>query len=475
MAIKNRWFMPTNTANLRMIVAQGLISSPSGFSKYYTDVLELFPGYVPLFKNEIQSAVLNSVVNEVSGLTPCLLEFNLKMLGGSVKAIVDNELRDIELKDVEKEIDKISLLLIFAPIPVSCISIVIFNTNKDKADFKNDAELYSNVPISDLELHYSKKDQKLFETVESIIDDPIQNIKNIKLDPVLTVNYSKTYAFGGMIANLFYFSKNGSISDEIFLSCCSQKYINNNPDLSSILEYFYTELNNNPMSDHDYLYKNILDIVVKRKDFKEGIIEFLISNKNTANIADKLKAFEETNDKPVSEEFNEATTLFGKVLLMLFYRDNTEALMDYSLDFFTEEDYFMFAVIFGARDKFIKLPKFFRNFIGLQNFISVIMANYAHENFNGEIKFKEPPPPMTLIEMLKNNRFKEYFSKKLKIENCFETIMPQSTYRVVKGKPVFDGVVMPKFKLLEEKYFNFMSGHLLTDYNTFVANYNKCK
>ena len=74
-------------------------------------------------------------------------------------------------------------------------------------------------------------------------------------------------------------------------------------------------------------------------------------------------------------------TLLGKVLLMLFHRENTEALIEYNLDIFTEEDYLTFAAIFGIRDKFIKVPKFLREFEDLQNFISVKMANYAHESF----------------------------------------------------------------------------------------------
>jgi len=223
------------------------------------------------------------------------------------------------------------------------------------------------------------------------------------------------------------------------------------------------------------LYNGIVDIAVSHNNFKEEIIEFLESNTKTAKIANRLRAFDAISDKPASEEFSEAQTSFGKVLLMLFHRENTEALMEYNLDIFTEEDYLIFAVLFGIRDKFIKIPKFLREFRNLQNFISVKMANYAHQNLNSQIKFKKSRQPLTIMDMLKNNRFKEYFAKKLKIENCFQTIVPKSDYRVVKGKPIFEGIVMPKFEILEERYFKLMSRQMPREYNKYLDKYNKVK
>jgi hypothetical protein len=192
-------------------------------------------------------------------------------------------------------------------------------------------------------------------------------------------------------------------------------------------------------------------------------------------MANKLKTFEAISNKPVSEEFSDAKTLLGKVLLMLFHRENTESLMEYSLDIFTEEDYLTFAVIFGIRDKFIKVPKFLRESGDLQNFISLKMVNYAHKNLNSQIKFKELKQPLTIMEMLKNDRFKAYFAKELSIENCFQTIVPKSDYQIVKGKPIFNGIIMPKFKILEEKYFKLMSKQMPKEYNKYLDKYKMVK
>lgn len=470
MARKNRWYMPTNTENLKMIIAQGVISGPTGFAKYYSDVLELFPGYVPLFRNRIQPDILTSVVSEVEGLIPCLLEFDLKKIEGTVKTISNSQFIDVPLKELDKVNNDVLLLL--APVPLSCISKVIFKTNANKKDFEDGVKIYSNVPISTLKLHYTKTDQKLFGAKPNITDYPIVKLKSMEFNITEKPDYDKTYAFGGMLANMFYFAKNGTRSHEVFVSCSSGEKISGYDDLSYIIDYFYNSEKSDNKND---LYNSIVDVAVRSKDFKEGIIEFLESDSKTVNMANKLKTFEAISDKPVSEEFRDAKTLLGKVLLMLFHRENTEALMAYHLDLFTETDYMIFAAIFGIRDKFIKIPKFLRESGDLQNFISVKMANFAHKKLNSQIKFKESRRPLTIVDMLKNDRFKAYFAKELDIENCFQTIIPKSDYHVAKGKPVFEGIVIPEFKILEKKYFNFISRKMVKEYNKYLDKYNKVK
>jgi len=466
---KDIWLMPTNTDNLRMIIAQGLISSPDGFKKYYSDALEIFSGYIPLFKNRIQPDILNSVVSETDGLTQCILEFDITKIEGTVKVIDGNELVDIDLGEVEK--GGIEILLILAPLSLSSISKVIFESDDDIKTFKEDAELYNNVVFNNLKFSSTKAGQKLFDEKAEMTDQPLEHLKNIEVQVVKYIDYKKVYAFGGLLANLFYFAKNGKLSNDIFSSFSARENIIGKYDFLNIINYF----DKVDSSLNDNLYNSIVDIAIRGKNFKEDVIELLESDAKTVHIANKLKAFDSISDKPVSQEFSEAKTLFGKTLIMLFLREDSESLIEYNLDIFSEEDYLTFAMMFGIRDKFIKTPKFLREFKDLQNFISTKMANYAHESINSQIKFKEPKQPLTIVDMLKNNRFKEYFSKELKIENCFQTVVSKSDYRVVKGKPIFEGIVMPKFEILEERYFKFMSTQIPTEHNKYLDKYNKVK
>jgi len=178
MANKNRWFMPTNTENMRMIIAQGLISSPDGFSSYYTDTLELFNGYIPFFKNKVQANILKYVCSEEEGLIPCILECNLKIISGSCKAIKQGDLIECDLNTLDE--NEIDILLIPAPLSISCILNIIFQDTVNLNNFKSDASLYSNVPLNNIKISSTLFDQKLFKPKNDItIDYTIDTLLNM--------------------------------------------------------------------------------------------------------------------------------------------------------------------------------------------------------------------------------------------------------------------------------------------------------
>ena len=490
MAKKDRWFFPTNTNNMRMIIAQGLVAAPEGFTKYYTDALELSPGWVPIFKNTIPPHILEKGISERANLTPCIMEFELKGVKGVAKIIKNNELVDIEIEDIGVDINKevIDFFYILAPLPLSCISKILFKNNNDKKQFEDDAENRSNVILAGLKLQSNKTDQKLFNTESLLLDNPI--IKEIHID-YKKIDYKKVYSFGGLLLTMFYFAKNGDNTSEIYhavneLSDLPKFYENN---IHLIYQYFKEPEKETGINPKEQMYNGLIDIAIKSKTFKEDIIEFLESDrwdeknkKRTQNLANKLKTFEVIIDQTVSEQFKEAKTALEKVLLMLFFREDSEALMEYAYGIVSEEDYIQFAVMFGIRDKFSKVPTFIREFNGLQNFISYKMASYAHKQANIEMSFNSPQKPPTMMDMLKNNEFKKWFAKQLNIENCFNTkiTIPNGNYKLENTNfglnILFDGIVKaPIAEIKDYKYFNFISKYKFTEYNKYLKKYEKIK
>ena len=132
MTKKNRWFFPTNTNNMRIIIAQGLLASPDGFKKYYADALELLPGWIPIYKNIIPPDILKKGVSERANLTPCIIEFDLEPLKGEIKIFKENDFINIKIDDIDKEV--IDALYILAPLPLSSILKIIFQNNEDKKE-----------------------------------------------------------------------------------------------------------------------------------------------------------------------------------------------------------------------------------------------------------------------------------------------------------------------------------------------------
>ncbi|MCK5536619.1 MAG: hypothetical protein KAI79_07315 [Bacteroidales bacterium] len=466
---KSQWLLPTNTENLKMIIAQGLISSSNGFTKYYSDILELVPNYIPLFKDELPSTLLSHVISEDNSLTPVILDIDLKKISSGIKILQDDK-----LVNLEGDVDSADVLFILAPLPLSVISTLAFSSKAAVKEFEESSKLYSNVVLNDLKLSATVAEQKLFKS-STLSVDWINDLKKIETINEGGVDYKKVYAYGGLLLNLFYFAKNGNLSNnnyKLFSDFVEEK---KRQDID-IYDYF-KDFNINDADIKKKMDNGLIDIAINSKDFKEDVLKFLEygnwekqAQKRTQELADKLKGFESNTNKTVSEQFHEAKTPLEKILLMLFLREDTEALMEYTLELFCEEDYINFAMMFGIRDKFIKMPKELREFTGLQSFVSLKMAEYAHATMESNIKFKSTVKPLTVMELFNKNSLKKRLIKELEVESCIKTIMPNKEYFSKSGINTYIGFIEPKYETLEEEYFKILSKRKITkeEYNNFA-------
>jgi len=496
---KSKWYFPTNTINLRMIIAQGLITSPDGFKKYYSDALEFQPGWIPLYKDEVHPEAIQHCLSERENLTPCILEIDLNRIKGTAKAFKSQEFVDILLENINT-ID-INLIFILAPLPLSCIFSVIFRKAEEKDEFINDVKIRDNVVLGDIKLLSNKSYKKLFnvktlpftyklDIFSTFPESPAISIKEIKL-PSNKINYEKIFSYGGMIVNLFYYAKNGHLSNNIFQSVieCHNFTDNQISDINLILEYFKKRKTEQSINSKKRMYNGIIRIAIRSDNFKEDIIEFLESNSWEANIkkraidlANKLRMFESVITQTVSEQFKNAKTSLEKMLLMLFLREDSESLIEYDLNIFTEEEYILFAMLFGIRDKYSKTPRFIKETDSFLLMVSNKMASYAHEEINSSLQFKNIERNLTIIDMLKNYSFIKWFAKHLDVESSFQTTIkiPKGDYKLKVNNSgveiIVEGITQkPSYELIKEKYFNSISKLKLTEYQKFSTKYKKLK
>ncbi len=478
---KNRWLLATNTNNLRMIIAQGLICSPIGFEKYYDDTLSLNKGFIPLFNKHIPKYALDIVVSEKDYLTACIIEIDLKSVAGTVKCVKNGAILDIEIENIDTDIDQ---LWILAPLPISCIASIIFKSDNDKQTFETKANSRRNVILENLKLNSSKKDKKLFD----LSGNPQELIDQVDVNSFVTenlindkVDYKRVYAFGGLLLNLFYFAKNGALSNKIYQYFSSLQKDDSDENVSLIHNYFYDKAVIEE-SVAQKIWTKLIQISINNKDFKDEVINFLESNtlddpvkEKAQNIAKKLREFEE-NDATILEKFEKSNKPLEKILFMLFLREDSQALIEFDFDLysnvFKELDYLNFAMLFGIRNGFINSPGYLRKCLGLQSFISTKMANYAHENSNNDsnIKFKEPLSPLTLQDMLKKDKFKIKIIQELNLEVCMTTKMPNRDKCTINGEDIYKGLVFSKFLINEDVFFKKISNIKLTaeQYNKFT-------
>lgn len=482
------WLLPTNTENLQMMLAQGLITDASGFvGSYYKDVLNECPGYISFFKNEVPGGALSLAKSEDASLISCIIKVNLKdiTLGDCIHTRCDIEgnfnidgispkaLNSVPIISLQgkktTELDYESIL-IQAPLPLSCIEEVIFSSKADLDEFKDSSANVGNVSIKILKC---KVDKKEFKNTVSGKDLFHESFSSLAHNPIV---YNKAYSFGGLASLSLYFSKNGEKSASLFESIRSFS-VNESHSLEYewIYEYFFS--NENVKFQKWNAILDVLNNNKKRNDieYKNSIIEILNSSLKTKSIADFLTDYHrskiEKSDAQIVDEFiddyKEDPNKFKiqLFLFMLFYKDNIEKLITYTHASFREEDYVLLGMLFGMKSSFIGLPKWLVEYEGMHLYISTIMANYAHKQANTGIQFKEPSKPLLLTDMLspKKIEFIAWFGKTFDANDCFKTVMPNKDYHQVKGKKIYDGIVVPEYRIIEDNFFNTMSAVALDE------------
>ena len=406
------WLFPTNTDNMRSVIAQGLISSPEGFKKYYEDALTDHEGVIPVFKNKIPISVIDKSLS-LENMVVCIIELNLKLIEGKVFIEIDNKLQEIDISEALEGND--SAIYIPSPLPTSLINNIFFKTKDDRNRFEIDANSYSNVPLVDLDRRLKLK-KSLFKN-KLKYEKPQGNNLNDQMKP----DYSRIYAFGGIAALLFYFAKNGSLSNKLYKSFVhldhSFESESSKPDDLNICFKSITSSDKpaEKSTVKEILYFGLLKTIIESKEnIKQNILSFLEdyegddrAKKRTQDITKSLENLD-FSDKTIPELFEEAKGL-EKILIMFFLRKNSEELIEFDAYQLDEKEFLIFSIFFGARDNFKGIPKFIREYHGLQIFITTQMANYAHETIGSGISFRPAKvEPKTFMDMMSDSTYKDY-------------------------------------------------------------------
>lgn len=507
---QDKWFFSTNTQNLNNFIAQGLITEPCGMQKYYRDILEDYPGWVPMFRNKLPKDVLEKGRSENQRLSLCVLECSLDNINGSVKALRNNsgmgadyEVIEYKLGDSSAEqpsdID-IEVILIPRAIPLTCIKFIYFENKEEKLLYESNAETFSNLVFTDLKgkfkANYSKLINNISDTTK-ISDELIHTIECQSNGQFQDKNnYSRAYAIGGALINSFYFTKNGDLSNSVFKYLAGVQHIEQELtiDLQQVINYLknITTPSNRLL---EKMYTGILDTISCSREIKDDILEFLNtfiiddtpefqdkSQQRAKQLSETLTDFELNPSKSASEFFNTAKSTVEKALFMLFLRESTDDFLEFNLDCFTEEDYLLYSIMFGIRDGFINAPKNIKESTGIQLYVSELMANYYHKSITSGISFNsiKNQPPMTLQDMLNKQKFKSWFAKQYKIDAVKYTFkLPKGEHQlnITSAGIEFTLDSEPKYSTVinEDIFSKAILSINTSDYNKYFKEHNKIK
>lgn len=447
--MSKKWYIATNTENLTHFIDYGLIIDEQGFTgkSYMADAMQDVPmGYIPCFAEGSLFPALEKAKQDDKNLSCCLLELDIKQIaetiscGGLVQA--DKSIGCQQNNSIDKlaNSEDINCILLPAPLPSSFIKKVILQDIETEIKLRNSYEKKFNVRDG-----FFKEQQSLFKEPKNPKDNnqqPLDKLESWDL-PSRKINYNQVFSYGGALGLLYYQTKNGRESTEIFeeftrliLDNCNTTSANGT---LKIIKPFKDYLLNSQIvgSDIDSLYKLIIDKLVTISNIGEAR-HFLLSTLNNIDMPEKYSSkcnslakrlegivegtieldaktiFESIVNKAYADdiEFKIITLL----ITMFFLRDNVETMLKYYHSEFTETHYSLLAIFFGMSYGVVNIPDKIRQIDGFSNWLSYKMAEYAHGIEEGNtVKFKEPAKPGLIYQ----DFIKTKITRSYKLQNFY--------------------------------------------------------
>lgn len=384
-----RWQFVTNQRNLFYMLAAGLIMPPAGFGKkYYLDTLNAFPGWIPVFNGSIPNAAVEFSVSEKNHLKACVVSLDLSAIRGKVIVIRgDGTTNDIQFPSDLDGTEQ--LILVPAPLPISCISSIGFRSREERSNCEVDAQDFDNVPLTNFKREVIGK---LFSEGVSKVWPPI-GVHVDEREPDLNISL----AVGGMMAMLFKIADRGDIA----LAACQAVFDDEESSSLRILDPMLSALRvwlkaGHLPEDSDVLKMLFWGVVEKVASCRS--LEVPISPRDIAlahldessdllddrmkaalsKLSGELRTLAGFSDSTITEIFERHPKPFSRVMMLFFLREKCSDLLEFKHSLLTEADFVAAAILFGAREGWLGLPMELRNFPHLQEAVCHRMAALSH-------------------------------------------------------------------------------------------------
>ena len=406
-----RWLMATNQRNMLYMLASGLVMPPKAFGgKYYQDTLSYFPGWIPLFANSVPEVCISHSVSERNHLMPCLASIDLSSLKGTVKAVgTDGSVRDISFPE---EINVgVQAILVPAPLPITWIQSIIFESKDARTACDTDALDFGNVPIKEFKREITPK---LF-TNSSQGAWPPEGIELSNIDGAL----KESQVFGCMMVMLFHYANKGDlgsrtsqfafdpddvsdkqISDPILLVMKEWGKFGCSPSTNDVSQMLFWGAVDKLVAWQTQGYSgSSLDTIL---EYLDEVAEKLDDRMKQAliKLGKDLRMVAGFSDSTVTELFERHPKSFSRVMTLFFLRERCSDLLEFQHLLLNEIDYLTAAILFSAREGWLNLSLELRAYPGISEAVPHRMAALAHRMTHSGIDLGVPPQrPRSIREL----------------------------------------------------------------------------
>lgn len=395
--LSREWKLVLEQRNLMYMLAAGLVMSPKGLAgKYYRDSLAVCPGWIPLFRGAIPPSALELAKSEGKSSRPVVATIDLNKVRGCLHASsLSGGLREIQFPKGCKEEDV--LVLIPAPLPVTWITSLEFQSEDDREFWQTSMAAYDNVADYKLELNLADQLEKNKFSHWPVDAAALQNMDR---SPDLSL------AFGGCLGALFHMmekSKEGmhiaryAFGDEVefpegvdllFKPLTKAHFTNCGAD--GISEYFWRPVQDLVKVRSSTTGRSYLDTLLECLEGLAGEANDK-NSKGLKKLADELRDVSGFSDRSISKIFERHPKRITRAMLLFALRGSVNELLEFEYAGLSSEDYLAAAILFGVRDGWIGLSKELKISPGLSPIVCHLMAAMEHEHVESGISLGEPP------------------------------------------------------------------------------------
>lgn len=417
--ILERGCLVTNHLNLLYILASGLVLPRSGFGeKYYRDTLDACPGWIPLFTGHPGRPAVDHSIAEAKHLRPCQVVVSLRECVGPVMVPGPG---GIEKRRSPHEVGGAPLIFVPAPLPLSAIEEILFQSREDLKACKNDVLDFGNVPLADFETRVARK---RFDRPSGQAWPPSH------VPPERSTPLAAAQAAGGMLAMLRILASRdaGEVlegGEPLGLIACRAAFDAEADQPSGMRPALAVRLTDwmktgpSPtapapstlpgvgQTDAQQLFWGAIDTLAEQagaagvNDANVRLLNYL-DDRESMGLDDRLRKqivkLRETLDSltgladlTASELFDRFKKPFPRAMSLLFLRSTCADLLAFRHEALTPEDWLAAALLFGARAGWLALPLSLRGGAAAAAAVSHRMAVLSHRV--AETGFELGPAP----------------------------------------------------------------------------------
>ena len=428
------WHLVTNHQNMLYMLAAGMVMSPAGFrAKYYSDPMDVYPGWIPLFRDDagIPVDVLNHATSERKYLLPCIASFNLSDLPKHSSGLPspfrmlsrDGRIRDVASPATRRRKDDIAILVRAPlPLPPTLLFSINFRSPGDRQAFESVASEVSNVDL------YPYQDQiKIAESLFSSDDTdgtkvawPAEQPQELPLEDGNDIYPAFGQALGGVLAILYHTANRGDLGLAAFRLATEAAHAKDN-DLvqsDSILAGLPEWMNGGEISGQAdaraRLFWGLIQALVTAQarevpqtpiDVALAYLETQLEQLREAEFRARLerliadmRGFLGLGEGTIFELLERHKGSLSRSLLLFCLREHCTDLLEFSHPLLGDADYLLAGILFGVRDSWLQLPKDLRD-PDMSGYVAFRMADAEHRKQAYELARAAPRRPEPLREL----------------------------------------------------------------------------